>query len=126
MRFIRLLKREPPLVIAREALWRARRQWNKRRILGRRTLPGYVKFRGVPYYNPSLGPLSEDSRALIISFADEVRAGRFPFLGYGTLNLGRLPRWNVDFVSGLDWPQIPLEISSCVRFDGSDVKAPYE
>jgi len=56
----------------------------------------------------------------------KVCEGRFPFLGYGTVGLGRQPRWNVDFVSGLDWLQIPLENRHCMRFDGSDVKVPYE
>jgi hypothetical protein len=62
----------------------------------------------------------------LIAFADEVCEGRFPFMGYGTVGLGRQPRWHVDFVSGLDWLQIPLENRQCMRFDGSDVKVPYE
>ncbi|PYV17753.1 MAG: hypothetical protein DMG21_07290 [Acidobacteria bacterium] len=126
MRLVRILKREPPLVVAREALWRARRWWNKRRMLGRLERLGRFTFRNVPYYHPNVDAVSEQGREILLAYADEIRAGRFPFLGYGTVDLGREPRWNVDFVSGLDWPQIPLENRQCVRFDGSDVKAPYE
>jgi len=126
MRFIRILKRESPLLVAREVLWRARREWKKRRILGRLEHPGHVEFQNVPYYNPDLLPLSEHSRALIVAFADEVRAGRYPFLGYGTAELGTRPKWNFDFLSGADWPYVRRECRECIRHDGSDVKVPYE
>src|SRR2546427_1146729 len=126
MRFIRILKRESPLLVAREVLWRARREWKKRRILGRLEHPGHVEFQNVPYYNPDLRPLSEDSRALIVAFADEVRAGRYPFLGYGTAELGTRPKWTFDFLSGADWPYVRRECRECIRHDGSDVKVPYE
>ncbi len=126
MRFIRILKRESPLLVAREVLWRARREWNKRRILGRLERPGHLKFRSVPYYNPDLRMIGEDSRALIVAFADEIRAGRYPFLGYGTVELGTRTKWNLDFISGTEWPYVRRECRECVRHDGSDVKAPYE
>ena len=121
------LKMGSPLLLAREAAWRIRKRWVKRSILAQieeRTPP--VTFRNLPYYKPDTSTLSGTSRELLIAFADQVCEGRFPFLGYGTADLGRLPRWNVDFVSGLDWPQIPLENRHCVRSDGSDVKVPYE
>src|SRR6266481_6639794 len=126
MRFIRILKRESPLLVAREILWRARREWNKKRILGRLERPGHLKFRNVPYYNPYLRTLGEDSRALIVTFADEIRTGRYPFLGYGTVELGTRPKWNLDFISGTEWPYVRRECRECIRHDGSDVKAPYE
>jgi len=126
MRFIRILKRESPLLVAREVLWRAHREWNKRRILSRLERPGHLKFRSVPYYNPDLRTLGEDSRALIVSFADEIRAGRYPFLGYGTVELGTRPKWNFDFISGTEWPYLRRECRECIRHDGSDVKVPYE
>ncbi len=127
MRIIKILKRESPLLVAREVLWRARRDWKKRRLLAQiEERPCPVKFRNVPYYRPDISSFSRTSRELLITFADEVCEGRFPFLGYGTVGLGRQPRWNVDFVSGLDWLQIPLENRHCMRFDGSDVKVPYE
>jgi len=126
MRFIRILKRESPLLVAREVLWRARREWKKRRILGRLEHPGHVEFRNVPYYNPDLLALSEHSRALIVAFADEIRAGRYPFLGYGTAELGTRPKWNFDFLSGAEWPYVRRDGRECIRHDGSDVKVPYE
>src|SRR6267142_216929 len=126
MRIIRILKRESPFLIAREVMWRTQREWSKRRILGRLDRPGHVEFRGVPYYNPNLQTLSEHSRALIIAFADEIRAGRYPFLGYGTVELGTHPKWNSDFMSGATWSNVQLECRECIRHDGSDVKAPYE
>jgi hypothetical protein len=100
MRLIRILKQESAFLVAREALWRAQREWNRRRIVGRLRRPGRAKFRNVPYYRPELQSLSDQSRALIIAFADEIRAGRYPFLSYGTVELGTLPNWNLDFVSG--------------------------
>src|SRR5712691_2587242 len=126
MRFIRVLKRESPLLVAREVLWRARRELSKRRVLGRLEHPGHVEFRTVSYYNPDLWAISEQSRALIVAFADEIRAGRYPFLGYGTVELGTRPKWNFDFVSGTEWPYVRCECSECIRHDGSDVKVPYE
>jgi hypothetical protein len=126
MRLVRILKRESPLVVAREVLWRAHREWNKRRLLGRLERLGRVKFRGVPYYNPDLRTLSQHSRALIVAFADEIRAGRYPFLGYGTAELGTRPKWNLDFVSGAEWSYVRRESRECIRHDGSDVKVPYE
>src|SRR5216684_4181413 len=126
MRFIRILKRESPLLVAREVLWRARRAWKKRRILGRLEHPGHVEFRNVPYYNPDPPALSEHSRALIVAFADEIRAGRYPFLGYGTAELGTRPMWNFDFLSGAGWPYVRCEGRECIRYDGSDIKVPYE
>src|SRR5712692_10226330 len=126
MRLIRILKRESPLVVAREVLSRAHREWNKRRLLGRLERLGRVKFRGVPYYNPDLRTLSQHSRALIVAFADEIRAGRYPFLGYGTAELGTRPMWNFDFLSGAGWPYVRCEGRECIRYDGSDIKVPYE
>src|SRR5467141_87365 len=127
MRFIRILKRESPLLVAREVLWRAHREWNTRRILGRLKRPGHLKFRSVPYYNPDLRTLGEDSRALTVTFADEIRAGRYPFLGYGTAELGTRPKWNLDFINGAEWPPyVQRECRECIRHDGSDVKVPYE
>src|SRR5437879_9679855 len=126
MRFIRILKRESPLLVAREVLWRARRKWKKRCILGRLEHPGHVEFRNVPYYNPDLLALSEHSRALIVAFADEIRAGRYPFLGYGTAELGTHPKWNLDFTCGAEWPSVPRECRDYIRHDSSDVKVPFE
>jgi hypothetical protein len=126
MRSIKILKRESPFLVAREVLWRIRREWNKRRILGRLNHPGHLTLRDTRYYNPDLQSLSAQGRAPILAFADEVRAGRYPFLGYGTAELGTRPRWNLDFVSGAEWPNVRSECRDCIRHDGSDVKVPFE
>src|SRR6267142_725782 len=126
MRIIRILKRESPLLVACEVLWRARREWNKWRILGRLKHPGYLKFRATPYYKQDLQSLSENSQALIVAFADEIQAGRYPILGYGTAEVGTRPKWNLDFVSGAEWPYARYDGRECIRHDGSDVKVPYE
>src|SRR5882724_12496062 len=126
MRITRILKRESPLLVAREALWRARREWNKRRMLAAPKRPGHFEFRAIPYYNPDLPSLSKHSRELIVAFADEIRAGHYLFLGYGTVDLGTRPKWNLDFISSLEWSYVRSECSDCIRHDGSDVKVPFE
>lgn len=118
--------RERPLLVAREVLWRARREWNKTRLRGRLERLSHFKFRLVPYYNPDLRGLSERSRGLIVAFADQVRDGRYPFLGYVTAELGTRPKWNLDFVSGAEWPYISFRNRGYIRHDGPDVKAPFE
>ena len=126
MRILKILRRESPLLVAREVMWRARRGWRKKRILSRLENPDRVEFRCIPYYAPDLQSLSEDARVLIVAFADEILAGRYPFLGYGTAALGTHPRWNRDFVSGTEWPCVQGECRDFIRHDGSDVKVPYE
>ncbi len=126
MRSIRALKNESPLLVAREVWWRVRRVWNKQRFLGRLKRLGPAKFRFVPYYNPDLQHLSGRSRALIVAFADEIAAERYPFLSYSTAELGKRPKWNLDFVSGAEWPSISFENHKYIRHDGADVKVPFE
>jgi hypothetical protein len=126
MRIISILKRESPILLARELMWRARREWRRKGILARIEHPGDVKFRNIPYYHPDLQCLTEHSKTLIVAFADEIRAGRYPFLGYGTADLGIRPKWNLDFVSGAEWSYVPSECRDCIRHDRSDVKAPFE
>lgn len=126
MRSIRALKEESPLLVAREVLWRVHRVWNKQRFLGFLKRLGPAKFRFVPYYNPDLQHLRGRSRALIVAFADEIVAGRYPFLSYGTAELGKRPKWNLDFVSGAEWPLLSFENHQYIRHDVCDVKAPFE
>src|SRR5580658_1171323 len=126
MRIIRILKRESPLLVAREVFWRARREWNKRRMISRLEHPGNLKFRCMPYHKPDLQSLSDHSRELMVAFADEILAGRYPFLGYGTAELGTRPKWNLDFTSGAEWSYVRSECRDCIRHDGSDVKVPLE
>ena len=125
-RLSKVLRRESPLLVAREAIWRARRAWNKKRTLERLDRPGQFSYRAIPYYQPALEGVNEHSRSSIITYADKIRSGRYPFLGCGTAELGMPPRWNLDFVSGATWPPQRLELRNCVRYDGSDVKLPYE
>jgi Heparinase II/III-like protein/Heparinase II/III N-terminus len=126
MRLANIIHREPPLLLAREALWRARRAWGRRLASCRFEHPGNFTLRSVPYFKPALRAVCWQSRALIIDFADEIRAGRFPFLSYGTVHLGKRPKWNLDFVSSAEWPHDRCELRDCIREDGSDVKAPLE
>ncbi len=100
--------------------------WSKRRILGRLEHPGDVKFRAIHYYNPDLKSLSEHGQALIVAFADQIRAGRYPFLGYGTPVLGSRPKWNLDFMSNAEWCSVRGECRNFIRDDGADVKVPFE
>src|SRR6267378_2799376 len=126
MRIIKILKRESPLSLAREVIWRANRAWRRRRILARIEHPGDVKFRNIPYCDPDLQCLSEHTKTLIVAFADEIRAGHYLFLGYGTVDLGTRPKWKLDFISSLEWSYVRSECRDCIRHDGSDVKVPFE
>lgn len=126
MKMIRALTRESPLLIAREILWRTKREYKRLRLSGRLKGSGRFSFRAVPYYQPDLRDLSGRSRALIVAFADEIRAGRYPFLGYGTAELGTSPKWNLDFTTGVEWPQTRHKGHEIIRLDGSDVKVPFE
>jgi Heparinase II/III-like protein/Heparinase II/III N-terminus len=122
-----IVRQESPISLAREALWRSRRSWRKRRFLSQIQEPHCpVTFRNVPYYASAVPKLSETSQALITGYADEICEGSFPFLGYGTWELGYEPKWNVDFVSGLEWPSVPIRDHDGIRFDGADVKVPWE
>lgn len=113
-------------MLAREVLWRARRNCASQLASRRYERPGLFTLRPVPYYRPDFGEISGQSRALIIDYAEEILAGGFPFLSYGTVDLGKRPKWNRDFVSGAEWPTARTVLRNCIRHDGSDVKAPYE
>jgi len=122
-----ILRQESPISLAREAVWRTRKNWTKKKILAQLNgKPSPIAFRAIPYYRPDPLAFRQTTQDVITQFADEICAGRYPFLGYGTQHLGPRPRWNLDFVCNLDWPGIPLENRNCMRFDGSDVKVPYE
>jgi len=121
-----LLKQESPASLAREFVWRARRGWDKKRILARMGNPCPVTFRRAHYYSPLTTEFAPETRACVVGFASEICEGRFPLLGYGTISLGFPPPWNVDFVSGMDWPKSVPKGRDYVRHDGSDVKVPWE
>src|SRR5258708_16053045 len=120
----RILEMGPPLMMAREVAWRMRKIRGKRRNLAQLEQRPSVTFRNIPYYMPNISTLSRTRRELLIAFADQVCEGRFPFLGYATVDLGRQPMWNVDFVSGLNWPQIPSEDHHRLQVHGPDAKVP--
>ena len=126
MKLLSLLKRESPLTLARETFWRVQREWNRKRTPVRIKGMGEFQFRPVPYYAPVLHSVSRRAQTLILSLADEICAGRYPFLSYETAKLGVTPKWNLDFVSGAEWPCVPCEFRECLRQDGSDIKVPYE
>ena len=126
MKLISLMNRESPLTLARETLWRVQREWNRKRTPVRIESMGEFQFRPVPYYAPALQAISKRAQTLTLVFADEICAGRYPFLSYETATLGVTPQWNLDFVSGAEWPCVPCEFRECLRQDGSDIKVPYE
>jgi hypothetical protein len=113
--------------LVREAIWRFFKPYRSASYLAaiRRGEPR-LRFRPVPYYQPVLSELGDGAKP-VVSFADLICAGRFPFMGYETAELGFPPRWNVDFVSGFEWEQIPASrVTPVVRHNGSDVKVPWE
>lgn len=122
-----LLSSESPFALAREALWRTRRVWVRKRVLSsleRGTCDARV--RRVSYFRPNPQLCGAAARETILGITDLLVDGSFPFLGYGTVALGIPPTWNRDFVSGKDWPQIDASRIKVVRHDGSDVKVPWE
>jgi uncharacterized heparinase superfamily protein len=127
MRWINALRRESPLTLAREALWRTHRQWRQHRLrehLGTTWCP--VRYSPVGYYKVPPNGAGDRSRDSILRYADAVCSGRFPSFGYGAVQLGLPPRWNFDFVSGGTWSEAQANTIQVVRHDGSDVKVPWE
>ncbi|HJX84341.1 MAG TPA: heparinase II/III family protein, partial [Candidatus Angelobacter sp.] len=85
-----------------------------------------MRIRMVPYYQPRLDDVSSEQRRTILELADGICQRRIPFLSYETQNMGSSPNWNADFVSGKEWPMEPSHSLAVVRFDGSDIKVPWE
>jgi hypothetical protein len=84
-----------------------------------------VSFRALSYYRPSAELTRDSSFAKpILAYADLICAGQFPFLGYGTHELGLFPNWSRDFVSGGEWPVGKLR--PAILISGSDPKVPWE
>jgi len=122
-----IVRNNSPYLLAREVLWRTRKLWNQKRFRSQvREAGDGFRLRRPAYYRPDVSLCSPRASEVIVNIADTICAGQFPFLGYGTPTLGFPPRWNVDFVSGMDWPLVPAEKISIVRHDGSDVKVPWE
>lgn len=122
-----ILCRQSPIALAREAAWRFWKPYRTAHLLSVIKRGGIrLHFRAVPYYKPSLRALAEETAA-VVSYADQICAGNFPFFGYETVHLGVSPRWNVDFISGFEWENIPsARLHPVVRHNGSDVKVPWE
>lgn len=117
--------KESPLTLTKESIWRVIRSYRGKRMVARLREPFPVVFRNIPYYRPNPENFSDLTRDLTIRFAGEICNGRFPFMGYGTATLGPSPKWNADFRSGVEWPQVQSNQASS-RHAGSDVKVPYE
>ncbi len=122
-----IVRRQSPLTLGREIAWRASRRWRKYnflRLVAKTTTP--VRIRMVPYYQPIPENVSDEQRKVILQLADGICQGKIPFLSYDTQDLGRAPLWNRDFIAGKEWPMEPSHLLPTVRFDGSDVKVPWE
>jgi hypothetical protein len=127
MKLIAALQRESPLTLAREALWRTQRRWRQMNFQGQmRAMVCPVRYRPAGYYQVRLGECDDRSSRAILSYANAICSGRFPWFAYGAVQLGFPPRWNFDFVSGKAWPEAKSDTVQIVRHDGSDVKVPWE
>ncbi len=127
MKLLNVLHRESPLIVAQEALWRSRRRWRQIQFKSRiESASCPVVYRPVRYYQPSPSGMDQRSREVILRAADVVCGGGFPWFAYPPAQLGFPPSWNLDFVSGISWPDAPAETLQVVRHDGSDVKVPWD
>ena len=127
MNKLTVIRRESTVTLLREALWRTQRRWKQARFSSQvADIQCEVEYSPVGYYRPTLDLISESTRSIILRYADCICLGDFPWFGYGRVNLGLPPRWNLDFVSGKDWPRTAAADLAVVRHDGSDVKVPWE
>ncbi len=127
MRLLTVVRRESPVTLAREVLWRTQKRWRQKYLRGKlETLACPVTYRPAGIYQPKLEQLRKKERELVLRYADGICAGEFPCFAYGPVSLGFPPRWNLDFVSGGTWPELPAAAIQVVRHDGSDVKVPWE
>jgi hypothetical protein len=126
-----LLRSESPVLLAKEVVWRFQRQrkrkrWDEGLLARRATGQCPVGFKNIQYYKPDLDAARSQHPEHLLAYADLIVHGKFPFLGYGTVELGSQPPWNTDFVSSLSWPKTRSSQVEVKRFDGSDVKVPWE
>lgn len=113
-------------MLAREVGWRTSRRWKRSRLVDELKRPCPVRFHPVGYYRPLTDQCPSSARDTWINFADAVCGGRFSILGHPPSLLGFPPRWDIDFVSGKSWPPEPSSMIQTRRYDGSDVKVPWE
>lgn len=123
---ISILREQSPVTLARELSWRVTRRRRKKNLGRLLQATPQVKIRNVPYFQPNLADVSDEQRRTILNLADGICNGRIPFLSYETQDLGLSPNWNADFVSGKEWPMESSYSLPVVRFDGSDIKVPWE
>lgn len=122
-----VIRSQSLIVLARELLWRTRRKWLSRGLKARLLNPTCpVRYEAVGYYSPNISLCSDWARRLIVSVADRAINGLFPLLSYNFNSEGGAVGWDVDFVSGKSWPQSESDSIATIRYDGSDVKAPWE
>ena len=103
---LRTLAEEPLHRLAGEAAWRgvrSIRRWNFRRAV-ENSCPDAIKvhFRPIGYHQ-SHSELASDHSS-IVAYAEAIRRGNYPLMGYGSPHLGTPPDWHTDWVSGLSWP----------------------
>jgi hypothetical protein len=125
-RIVRTLRRHSALNLARETVWRARRELRRNRLPARLRRDCPVRFEPVGFYEPLPELLTAENKTVLAALGDEICRGGHPTLSYGTVQTGADPVWNRDFVSGRDWPHADAATLVVVRHDGSDVKAPWE
>jgi hypothetical protein len=118
----RVLRRDPLPLLAGEAVWRAVRALRQQRYRRAGSGVSPVRFRPIGYYEAEP---TADAPA-VTAYADAVLRGEYPLMGYGCPQLGTEPDWHCDWVSGKRWPLDDSGKIKVVRYDGSDVKAPWE
>ena len=122
-----LLRRESPVTLIREMLWRARKRCKQKRLPALLEQQGEeIDFVPCEYYRPKLEFITADSRRVVRKYCEQILAGRFPRFGYRPTPLGSPPDWHTDFVSGKRWSLERSQTLRVVCFDGSDVKIPWD
>ena len=122
-----IIRQESTLTLIREAAWRTRKRWKIMRFQAEIRGAGCpVRYEPAGYYQPQHELIPDAARRAILKFSDLLCEGKFCWFGYGPVELGTPPQWNLDFVSGLTWSLSPSESLPLMRHDGSDVKVPWE
>ncbi len=123
-----MLRKESPVTLTREAVWRLWKPYRANRLLATiRRGEKNLRFRNVPYYRPKVGAIGDLNTRVIYGVSDMICQGQFPFLGYPTTNMGFPPPWNRDFMNGFEWENVTSsQLHPVVRHNGSDVKTPWE